>query len=71
LYGPNSPEFFLARYGIFKVWKGFIARIIQKLYLTFGEAVAKLVKRSSLLKYLFRPLFDRAVQLAIKDLTRN
>lgn len=39
---------------------------IMRLYLRFGERVARVVKRSKLLKAVFRPFFDAALSRALE-----
>ena len=62
LYGENSPKFWLARNFIFTTWKGFTARIVQRLYLRYGQRIALLLRAHPSLKRLFRPLFDAAIE---------
>ena len=56
LYGSNTSEFYSARYWIFTGWQGPLARLVQEIYLRFGERVSR-----SRIVPLLHPLFNRAV----------
>jgi hypothetical protein len=43
---------------------GLVAKLIVGLYRTYGERVANVVKKSSILKCTFRKLFDKALAKA-------
>jgi hypothetical protein len=45
---------------------GRIGDFIMRLYLRFGERIARVVKRSKLLKAMFRPFFDAALSSALE-----
>jgi hypothetical protein len=61
LYGEGSLEYHLARYWIFGVWQGPLARWVQRQYRRHGEALARVIRREPWLRRLVRPVFDRAV----------
>jgi len=45
---------------------GGIGDFVMRLYLRFGERIARVVKKSKLLKALFRPFFDAALSSALE-----
>jgi hypothetical protein len=71
LYGAGSPEFHLARYWIFGVWRGPVARVVQRLYLQYGQTVAAAMRQTPWLRRLVRPLFDLAVAKGAATLRRE
>lgn len=64
LFGMGTPQFYGARHYIFNVWRGPVARIIQRLYLRYGERLA----RSKRFCRLVAPLFEKAARLGMEDL---
>ena len=64
LYGERSDEFYLARYAIFVLWTGPMARLVQRFYLRFGIRIAAFLHRHPVFKQAIRPLFDFAVAKA-------
>lgn len=62
LYGKNSKEAACARYWITIGWQGRLADVARVVYCMVGKTVAKLAKRSRIVRALLRPLFDRAVR---------
>jgi hypothetical protein len=61
LYGEHSVKVHLARYAIFVLWKGRLARWAQRLYLRHGQAVARAIRVRPWLRRAITPLFDFAV----------
>lgn len=64
LYGWYTPEWIAARYYIYFVWQGRVARLARRAYLRWGERVA----RSTVACWLLRPLFDVAVRRGLEAL---
>jgi hypothetical protein len=64
LYGYGTIEFLLARYWIMDRWKGRFARMVQSLYNKCGARIAQ----SRIACKLLKPLFDRAVRRAAREL---
>jgi hypothetical protein len=62
--GWNDPRVSDARNFIFNVWakESILGSIVANIYTKIGERVAELVKRSSILRSIFKPLFDIAVR---------
>jgi len=71
LYGEGSPEYHLARYWIFGVWQGPLARWVQRQYRRHGQSLARAIRRVPWLRRLVRPLFDRAVAQGAAALRRE
>jgi hypothetical protein len=58
VYGADNPRWLL-----FRDWLAFQAPGgLRQVYLRHGEAVARLVGHSALLRHLLRPLMDRAIR---------
>ena len=62
--GWDDPRVDMARNFIFNVWakESVIGYLVAKLYKKVGERVARIVKCSSILRRIFKPLFDVAVR---------
>lgn len=62
VYGENDPRWVVFRDKfIARSEDSYVTRILLGLYIIFGEPVAELVKRSSLLKKMFKRWFDRVI----------
>ena len=60
VYGIDDPKWLFARYYVLHIGPGWFRR----LYLRYGERIARRVKRSPFLRRKLRPLFDRFVARA-------
>jgi hypothetical protein len=62
--GWDDPRVAEARNFIFNIWpsRSYLGEIVARLYAAIGEKVARIVKRSSILRSIFKPLFDIAVR---------
>jgi hypothetical protein len=62
--GWDDPRVDMARNFIFNIWaqESVIGYLVAKLYKKVGERVARIVKCSSILRRIFKPLFDVAVR---------
>lgn len=61
LYGWGRKDFYLARYAIFTLWKGRLARVVQRYYVNHGPSFALFLNAHPRFKPLVKPLFDFAV----------
>lgn len=62
IYGEGSEEAAMARLWISTGWKGRIADVTRTIYKKIGPTVAGVVKKSSVLKAILKPLFNQAVK---------
>jgi hypothetical protein len=62
--GWDDPRVAEARNFIFNIWpsRSYLGEIVARLYAAVGEKVARIVKRSSVLRSIFKPLFNIAVR---------
>lgn len=62
--GWDDPRVAEARNFIFNIWPtySYVGKIVASLYAAVGEKVAEIVKRSSVLRSIFKPVFDIAVR---------
>lgn len=68
IYGVDDPRTHLMRYWMNHVWakESKVGALVMKVYLAIGQSVAKLVRRSLIVRSMFQPLFDAGLRRAQK-----
>ena len=65
IYGVDDPRTLLLRHWLnFEFTKQKLGRVVMAIYIAVGQQVAWAVRRSSILRAIFRPLFERALHKA-------
>lgn len=67
IYGDNDPRVNIVRSWLTNIYdKTFVGHLIVSLYKKFGKTIARWVKRFTLLRLMFKPLFDVAVRKGLE-----